>query len=153
MKLSQDVLLGLFFSVIGAVSAWIACSYPFGTSSRMGPGYFPIIVSSLLLFTGLLVLFRARLAGSGSIPTIRWRPLVLVPVAILIFGLMMEKLGLPLAVLLLVILSAAASVKFRLDWKAFAGSLVFAGLCSVVFVELLGLPIPIIGNWLQGLGF
>lgn len=153
MKLSQDVLLGLFFSIIGAVSAWIAWSYPFGTSSRMGPGYFPIIVSSLLLLTGLLVLLRARLTGSEAIPTIRWRPLVLVPVAILIFGLVMENLGLPLAVFLLVVLSATASVKFRFGWKAFAGSVAFAGLCSVVFVELLGLPIPIIGNWLQGLGF
>lgn len=153
MKLSQDVLLGLFFSVIGAVSAWIALSYPFGTSSRMGPGYFPIIISSLLVVTGLLVLLRARLGEAEAVPTIRWRPLVIVPVAILVFGLALETLGLPLAVLLLLVLSATTSVRFRLDWKAFAGAAVFAGLCSIVFVELLGLPIPIVGTWLHGLGF
>ncbi|MGK9052924.1 tripartite tricarboxylate transporter TctB family protein [Neorhizobium petrolearium] len=152
MKLSQDVLLGLFFTVVGAVSALIATHYPFGTSSRMGPGYFPIIVSNLLVVTGLLVLIRARLASSEPLPVIGWKPLVIVPAAIVIFGLVIEPLGLPLAVLLLTILSATTSVKFRLDWRAFAGSLVFAAFCSVLFVELLGLPVPIVGNWLQAVG-
>ncbi|MNT87276.1 hypothetical protein D3C72_2276730 [compost metagenome] len=58
-----------------------------------------------------------------------------------------------MAVLLLVILSAATSESFRFDLKGFAGTLAFAGLCSVVFVALLGLPIPIIGSWLQHFRF
>ncbi|CDN58247.1 Tripartite tricarboxylate transporter TctB family (plasmid) [Neorhizobium galegae bv. officinalis bv. officinalis str. HAMBI 1141] len=151
MKLSQDVLLGLFFTTIGVGSAVMAASYPFGTSSRMGPGYFPVIVSSLLVLTGILVLFRSRLT-LGAIPEIGWKPIVVVSLAILIFGLVVEPLGLPIAVFLLTVVSATTSEKFRLDWRAFAGAAAFAAFCSVLFVELLGLPVPIVGNWLQGLG-
>ncbi|CAN7705717.1 tripartite tricarboxylate transporter TctB family protein [Neorhizobium sp. LjRoot104] len=153
MKLSQDVLLGLFFVVFGVVSVSIAMSYPFGTSGRMGPGYFPVIISSLLVLTGLLVLFRAQLAQPEMLPAIRWKPLLLVPGAVVIFGLAVETLGLPLAILLLTILSATTSIKFHIGWKAVAGSLAFAALCSVVFIELLGLPIPMVGSWLPVLGF
>ncbi|MDQ0134252.1 hypothetical protein J2T08_002170 [Neorhizobium galegae] len=153
MKLSQDVLLGLFFVVFGVVSVSIAMSYPFGTSGRMGPGYFPVIISSLLVLTGLLVLFRAQLVQPEMLPAIRWKPLLLVPGAVVIFGLAVETLGLPLAILLLTILSAATSIKFHIGWKAVAGSLAFAALCSVIFIELLGLPIPMVGSWLRVLGF
>ncbi|MEN3150068.1 tripartite tricarboxylate transporter TctB family protein [Neorhizobium sp. IRAMC:178] len=153
MKLSQDVLLGLFFVVFGVVSVSIAMSYPFGTSGRMGPGYFPVIISSLLVLTGLLVLFRAQLVQPEMLPAIRWKPLLLVPGAVVVFGLAVETLGLPLAILLLTILSATTSIKFHIGWKAVAGSLAFAALCSVIFIELLGLPIPIVGNWLRVLGF
>ena len=153
MKLSQDVLLGLFFVVFGVVSVSIAMSYPFGTSGRMGPGYFPVIISSLLVLTGLLVLFRAQLAQPEMLPAIRWKPLLLIPGAVVIFGLAVETLGLPLAILLLTILSATTSIKFHIGWKAVAGSLAFAALCSVVFIELLGLPIPMVGSWLPVLGF
>ena len=153
MKLSQDVLLGLFFVVFGVVSVSIAMSYPFGTSGRMGPGYFPVIISSLLVLTGLLVLFRAQLVQPEILPAIRWKPLLLVPGAVVIFGLAVETLGLPLAILLLTILSAATSIKFHIGWKAVAGSLAFAALCSVIFIELLGLPIPMVGSWLRVLGF
>jgi hypothetical protein len=153
MKLSQDVLLGLFFVVFGVVSVSVAMSYPFGTSGRMGPGYFPVIISSLLVLTGLLVLFRSQFVQPERLPAIRWKPLLLIPGAVVIFGLAVETLGLPLAVLLLTILSAATSIKFHIGWKAVAGSLAFAALCSVVFIELLGLPIPIVGSWLRVLGF
>ncbi|CDZ26870.1 tripartite tricarboxylate transporter TctB family protein [Neorhizobium galegae] len=153
MKLSQDVLLGLFFVVFGVVSVSVAMSYPFGTSGRMGPGYFPVIISSLLVLTGLLVLFRSQLAQPEILPAIRWKPLLLIPGAVVIFGLAVETLGLPLAVLLLTILTAATSIKFHIGWKTAAGSLAFAALCSVVFIELLGLPIPIVGSWLRVPGF
>ncbi|CDZ37011.1 tripartite tricarboxylate transporter TctB family protein [Neorhizobium galegae] len=153
MKLSQDVLLGLFFVVFGVVSVSVAMSYPFGTSGRMGPGYFPVIISSLLVLTGLLVLFRSQFAQPEILPAIRWKPLLLIPGAVVIFGLAVETLGLPLAVLLLTILTAATSIKFHIEWKTAAGSLAFAALCSVVFIELLGLPIPIVGSWLRVPGF
>lgn len=153
MKLSQDLILGLFFAAVGAISASIAVTYSFGTSSRMGPGYFPLIISSLLTVTGLAVLVRSRLRSSEDLGAIRWKPLLMVSGSIALFGLLVSAIGLPLAVLLLTVLSAATSIKFRIDWKAFAGAIVFAALCSLLFVELLGLPIPLKGSLLEALGF
>ncbi|EUB99754.1 hypothetical protein PMI07_006035 [Rhizobium sp. CF080] len=149
MKIGQDSILGLFFAVIGSIALWIAIQYPFGTAGRMGPGYFPVIISSLLVLTGICVLIRSMSMSGDPFPAIRWKALTLVPAAIVVFGLAVEPLGLLPAVFLLLVLSAATSVKFRLDWKAFAGALIFAGLCAVLFVELIGLPMPVLGTWLQ----
>lgn len=153
MKISQDAALGGLFVVIGVVALLIALGYPFGTASRMGPGYFPVIISTLLTLTGAGILMRARLASSEPIRAARWLPIVIVPVAVLLFGLLVEQLGLPLAVMMLAVGTATASVKFQLSWKAAAGAAAFAAVCAVLFVELLGLPIPIVGSWLQTVGF
>ena len=152
MKLSQDIALGAFFATVGVVSASIAVSYPFGTASRMGPGYFPLIISTLLTLTGIAILMRAGFGGSGAIQPGRWLPLVVVPGAIVLFGLLIGRLGLPLAVLLLTVGAATASIRFRLSWKAAAGAVVFSVICAVLFVKLLGLFIPMVGTWLPGAG-
>lgn len=152
MKLSQDAILGTFFTTIGVVFGLIALNYPFGTAGRMGPGYFPVIVSTLLAVTGIAILMRARLATGEPVRAARWLPLVVVPLAVILFGLLVEKLGMPLAVMMLVVIAATASVKFRLNWMATAGAATFSAVCAIVFVELLGLPIPIIGTWLHAIG-
>jgi len=149
MKIGQDSILGLFFAVTGCVALWIAIQYPFGTAGRMGPGYFPVIISSLLIVTGICVVIRSISTSGDAFPAINLKALFMVPAAVVVFGLAIEPLGFLPAVLLLLVLSAATSVKFRFDWKASVGALVFSGLCTVLFVKLIGLPIPVLGTWLQ----
>lgn len=148
MKASQDVALGLFFAAIGIAAGAIALSYPIGTPSRMGPGFFPVIISVLLTVTGAATLLRARRDGSERIEAVTWRPVVLIPAMIVFFGLAIDRLGLPLSVFMLVVCSAAASVQFEFSWKAAAGAAVFSAVCALLFVKLLGLPIPLAGSWL-----
>ena len=149
MKIGQDRLLGLFLTLTGCIALSIAVQYPLGTSGRMGPGYFPTIISGLLALTGMAVIVRSIAASGAAIPAVRWKPLLLVPAAVVAFALTVEPLGLFPAVLLLLVLSAATSVRFRLDWKALAGALVFAGVCCLLFVQLIGLPMPVFDGWLQ----
>jgi putative tricarboxylic transport membrane protein len=149
MKIVQDTLLGFFFTVTGGVALLMAWQYPFGTAGRMGPGYFPVIVSGLLLVTGVCVIIRSMAASGDSLAQIRWKPLLLVPGAVIAFGLAVEPLGLFVAILLLLVISAVTSSKFRWTWKALAGALAFAGLCCLLFVQLIGLPMPLVGTWLQ----
>lgn len=149
MKIRQDSVLGLFFAITGCIALLIALKYPFGTTSRMGPGFFPVVISTLLVATGIGILIRSISASCDPFPAITWKPLVMIPAAIIVFGVAIEPLGFLPAVLLLLVLSAATSVKFRLDWKTSAGALLFAGLCTVLFVELIGLPMPVLGIWLQ----
>lgn len=152
MKPTQDAVQGGLFVAIGISALLIALDYPLGTPGRMGAGFFPVVISALLTLTGIAILARARFGSSEVISVTRWPPLVIVPGAIVVFGLLLDKLGLPLAVLLLCVGAATASVRFRLSWKAVAGAVAFSIVCGILFVWLLGLPIPVIGSWLQALG-
>jgi hypothetical protein len=54
-----------------------------------------------------------------------------------------------IALLALVLLSAAASEKFRFDWWAVLGLVGLIAFCSLVFVNGLGVPAPLIGSWFE----
>lgn len=148
MKANQDATLGIFFAVVGIFAGAIALSYPIGTPSRMGPGFFPVIIAVLLTLTGGAVLLRARRASSLSVESLTWRPVVVVPVMVVLFALLIEPLGLPLAIFVLLVGTAASSVQFEIKWKAAAGAALFSAVCAIVFVKVLGLPIPLAGSWL-----
>ena len=152
MKLTQDVVQGGLFTAIGLAALLMALQYPLGTPGRMGPGFFPVVISALLTLTGIGILARARLGTSEIIGMTRWAPIAIVTLAIVAFGFLLDKLGLPLAVLLLCVGAGTASISFELNWKAVAGAVVFSIICGVLFVTLLGLPIPLVGTWLQAPG-
>ncbi len=152
MKITQDAVQGSLFLVIGATALIIALGYPIGTPNRMGPGFFPVVISALLTLVGIAILARGVITSSEAIRVTRWLPLVIVPGAIVLFGLLLDGLGLPLAVLVLLLGAATASVRFRFDWKAAVGAVLFAAICGVLFVRMLGLPIPLIGIWVSGFG-
>jgi putative tricarboxylic transport membrane protein len=152
VKITQDAAQGGLFAIVGLAALVMALEYPVGTPGRMGPGFFPVVIAALLTLTGVAILARARLGSSAVIHVVRWSPAIIVPVAIIVFGFMLDRLGLPLAVLLLCIGAATASVRFELNWKAVAGAALFAVVCGILFVTLLGLPIPLVGNWLTALG-
>jgi len=152
VKIRQDTILGSFFIVVGVTAFLMALQYPIGTANRMGPGYFPVIVSALLGLTGAAILLRGRIGETNLVEAVRWKPLAIVTAAIVVFGLLIERLGLPLSVFVLLVLAGAASIKFAWDWRAAAAAAVFSAVCGVVFVRLLGLPIPMFGSWLQAFG-
>jgi hypothetical protein len=152
VKITQDAVQGSLFLVIGATALVMALGYPMGTPNRMGPGFFPVVVSSLLTLVGIAILVRGTLASSEVIRVTRWLPLVVVPGAIVAFGLLLDDLGLPLAVLLLIVGAATASVRFRLDWRPVAGAALFSVICGMLFVTMLGLPIPLVGSWVSVFG-
>lgn len=152
MKLSQDAVLGLIFMAIGLSALYIAIGYPLGTTSRMGPGYFPVIISLVLTGVGATLLVRSRFMASDTLTAFPLKPIVLITAAIVLFGLVVKGLGMPIAVLLLVLVAATSSLNFKLSVRALAGAVVFSALCTLIFVSFLHMSIPLFGTWLQGLG-
>jgi hypothetical protein len=71
----------------------------------------------------------------------------LVILATVLFGVLINRAGLIIALLALVLVSAAASEKFRFEWKAAAGLFVLIAFCALVFVKGLGVPMPLIDTW------
>jgi hypothetical protein len=117
-----------------------------GSAGRMGPAYFPTVLGSLLAIIGLLGIVRSFLIPGEPIGRFYMKELVLILLAILLFGILMRGAGLVPAIVVLILLSAYAGPKFRLG----EASLLAAGLsifAVVVFVKLLGLPMPALGPW------
>ena len=79
IKSRKDFASGLMFIVAGVAFAVGATSFTVGSAARMGPGYFPLLLGSLLAVGGCFVLlgsFAAKRTDGGLIGKIAWRPLL-----------------------------------------------------------------------------
>jgi hypothetical protein len=136
----NDFIAGLFFIVMAALGFWLLRDVRLGTSMRMGPGYLPTALSCLLLAVGLAMTARGLFA-SGP-PLERWylRPLVFVLGAVLLFALGIEKLGLFLAIVALVVVAAPATPESRW-YEVVVAALALAAFSTGLFIYALGLPL------------
>jgi hypothetical protein len=138
----RDFYSGLLFIVVGAIAVFIALKYPMGQASRMGPGYFPRALGTLLMFLGAISVWRSFRLPGEPIPRWKWRPILIVLGSVLIFGHIVQTAGLALSTIFLVFAASAASHEFR--WKEAAVSgVLMALLCVGVFVYALSIQLPI----------
>ncbi len=143
----KDFWTGVIFLVTGMAAMLLARDYPIGTTTKMGPGYFPMVLGGLLVLVGAMTLLRG-LARSGPAPgRLAWREILLVLAPTLLFGALLRGAGLVAAILVLVLASAYASRRFHLGVAVLLGA-GMAAFCVLVFVKALGLPIPVLGPWL-----
>jgi hypothetical protein len=140
---SKDFWSGVMLIAIGAAAVFMARDYPFGTALRMGAGFFPVVLGVILM---LFVLFFAARGLSSTVKIEgNWSPraLIVLPLAFVLFGLLMEHAGFIPAMLALLIGSAAAGTEFRIG-EVLALSVVLTAMCVALFIWALGLPYPLI---------
>src|SRR5215470_13170886 len=140
---SKDFWSGVMLIAIGAVAVFIARDYPFGTALRMGAGFFPVVLGAALVLFGLYFAARglrasARIEGNWSL-----RALIVLPLAFVAFGILMERAGFVPAMLALIVGSAAAGTEFRIG-EGLALSVLLTVMCVALFIWALGLPYPLI---------
>lgn len=146
----RDFWSGMMFIAIGLLFIALSQQYQFGTSAKMGPGYFPTVLGGLMAFLGVLICLEGM--GKHAVPTklspIGWRELILVLVAVVAFAAALPYLGMVLALAILISISALASHEFRPRDTIL--SIVFLTILSyVVFVYGLELQFPV---WPKFLG-
>ena len=145
----KDFWAGLLYLALGGAAYWIGRNYAMGSAARMGAGYFPWILSLVLMGIGALSLLRAVLREGESVEGLSVKPALMVAGATVLFGLLLERAGFVIALAGLVLVSAAASQKFRPEPRALLGAAVFIALCALVFVKALGVPMPLFGSWFE----
>src|SRR3954466_7745905 len=145
VKHPQDFWAGIFFLVVGALAVWFGRSYVFGTATRMGPGYLPTVLAWGLVGLGAFLAVRALIESGSSIESSLVRPQIFIVLAIVVFGLLIERFGLAPAVVVATVVAAFASTEMRWIETAIL-SIGLAILCAVLFVRLLGQPLAI-WNW------
>ena len=149
----RNLWSGLMFVAVGLGFAIGALDYRMGESARPGPGYFPFGLGVLLALIGAVVALRALLVRTRSeedrLEPVSWRPLVVVVGSIVVFAALLPRLGMALALPLLVLSISLAGDEFR--WK---GVLISAVVLTVgswaVFIEGLGLIIPVWPTFITG---
>lgn len=146
IKHPKDFWTGVLYLAIGAGSALASTRYGMGSAVRMGPGYFPAVLGILLAVVGLVSLVRGFLRKGAPITPFAWKSLALILGGIVLFGLLVSGAGLVVALLLLVLMSAWASVHFRLR-SALLLAVCTTAFSVLVFVKALGVPLPILGSW------
>jgi hypothetical protein len=142
----KDFWTGVLYIAFGTAAIIISRDYGMGTALKMGPSYFPVLLSSLLILIGAVSLVRSFIKQGSPFGAFALRGLVLVISSIVLFGFIVRGAGLIIALPVLVIVSSYASIRFR--WKysiaLAAGLTVF---CILVFLKGLGVPLPILGPW------
>jgi len=145
IKSQRDFVSGLMFIVVGIVFAVGATNYSMGTSAKPGAGYFPLILSVLMAILGGIVLFKSltiETEGGDPIGDIAWRPLIVIVVAIAVFGATINWLGLVIAVPILILISSLAGDEFK--WLGvLVNSIVLTLFSWLIFVVGLKLTIPL----------
>lgn len=143
IKSPKDFWAGLMFIGVGLFFlVWAATHYQIGTAVRMGPAYFPILLGGLLAFLGALVLVESFAMEGPPVPTFSFRPLILISVACVAYGYLMKPLGLVLATVALVVISAYGGHEFK--WKeVIILSVALVVFSVLVFVKGLTLPFPL----------
>lgn len=146
----RDFGAGVMYMVIGLFFAVMATQYPMGTPAKMGPGYFPFYLGILMFLLGLLVAVKAfgAKAAIESIPKFHWRIIAQITGAVVLYGLLLPRLGFLIAVVVLVFVSASASKEFT--WKGTAINAAFlVAFTYSVFVLGLKLQFPLLPAFLQ----
>lgn len=138
----RDIAAGAVFAVIGAGALLIGSGYDMGRAARMGPGYFPAILGGLLVALGAGIALDGLKGAAASLPRIAWRPLVWTVSSVVLFALLIDRGGLIVSTVGLVILSRVARPGHGpLETAALA--LILSGLCAAVFHFGLGLQFPL----------
>jgi hypothetical protein len=150
IKSPKDFWTGVFYLAFGALALWIARDYPLGSAGRMGPGYFPIALSLLLMALGAYVLMKGLTREGEPLGQFAWRVAFVVLVATVAFGYLLERAGLIIALFVLISGSALASMNSRYDWKTALYAVGLGVFCVLVFVKGLGVAMPLFGSWLGG---
>ena len=144
---TREVACGAIFLVTAGLFAYGTTDLPMGSSIRMGPGYFPLMLAVVLGVLGGLILFKGLGRQPSPIGAIPWRGLLFILAGPIIFGLTVRGLGLAPAVGLVAAIAALASSRAT---PVMIASIVvgLVAFCVIVFSYGLGLPYALIGPWL-----
>lgn len=143
LRNNKDFWAGIMLIATGAASIFIARDYPFGSTLRMGPGYFPSVLGGILVLFGIYVMViglrrSEKIQGHCSL-----RALIVLPLSLVAFGLLMKHAGFIPALAVLIFGSASAGKEFNFA-EVLLLTVILTGLSVAVFIWGLGLPYPLI---------
>lgn len=138
----KDVASGLMFILVGAIGLFLMTGFDFGSTVRPGAGFFPIVLSVLLMLIGVAVSGWGLLRHTNPIDRIALRPLILISCAVCSFALGIETLGLVPSVILAAIIASYGWPNYGAVPRILL-AICLAAFSALLFVVALNLPIAL----------
>ena len=146
----RDLGAGLFFVAVGLLYfVYTLQTLTIGRALQMGPGYLPIVLSSIMTLIGVIVLVKAfTRANHMEIGKVPWRAVIMITASIVFFGFFLRELGMLPTVFATSMLACLSSEQIKTSTSLIvsAGMAVF---CSIVFLYGVKLTIPLFGSWIM----
>jgi len=142
IRAPKDFWSGVMFIAFAATALLAARGYSLGAAGKMGPGYFPVMLGSVLALIGLILVVRSFVIDGEAITRIQIVPLAIIAAAVVAFGVLLQPLGLVLSLALVTVVSAFASRESK-PLEVAALTCVLAAFAAGVFVYGLRLPLPL----------
>jgi hypothetical protein len=142
-----DAAVGILFILVGLIFGAKSLEMEIGTSLRMGPGYFPLVLSGLLILLGGIIVASSFRSVAEEMSAHAWRGMLFILPAPIFFGLTVRGLGFVPSIFLTTLIAALASLKMKLP-SALLLAVAVTVFCTLVFSYALGLPFRRFGPWL-----
>lgn len=139
-------LCGALLALTGAFFAYQSLGLDIGTSLRMGPGYFPLVLSGVLILLGLVILVQATRVSGEPMGPIAWRGLFFILPAPIFFGLTVRGLGFVPSLFLTCLIASFASMRMK-PLAAIVLAAAITVFSVIVFSYALALPYQRFGPW------
>ena len=160
IKSQKDFFSGLMFTSVGVAFALGASTYSVGEGSRMGPGYFPLVLGILLAALGGFIIFESLVVETEDgepIGSWSWKPLGFIIGSNVVFGILLAGLprfGIPsfgLIVGIYALTFVASMGGDEHNWKEVVVlSTILAIMSYLAFIVLLKLQFPVWPSFITG---
>jgi hypothetical protein len=144
IKSQEDFWAGLMFIGFGLLAVVVARDYPFGSTMRMGPGYFPTVLGGLMIVMGAIISIRSTWVTGEGIRRFGWRGLFFLSLAFATYGFLIDTMdvGFVISIAAVVLLSTLASREFNWVESLWLAALLVLGTVAV-FIWGLDMPYPL----------
>jgi hypothetical protein len=100
------------------------------------------VLGGLMVVLGAIIFFQSFVVKGQKVSAMSFRPLFFIILGLLLFGYLLESVGLVIALALLIVISALAGYQFKLKEALILSALLIV-FSALVFVKGLGLPFPL----------
>ncbi|MCC7425632.1 MAG: tripartite tricarboxylate transporter TctB family protein [Alphaproteobacteria bacterium] len=137
-----DLAAGIMLIAISVIGYILNLEHPMGTARRMGPGYLPFLTFLILVTLGTLLVIRGL--RSGPTPIGKWavKETLVILGALIVFGIIIERLGIIIAILVTVMIAGFAEAKYN-PLRTAGGAVALVAICVGIFVWGLDIRLPL----------
>lgn len=139
--LNLRFLVSVALVAVGIVGVVVGLDYDMGTARRMGPGFFPVVLSGLLVALAAIEGITCLIKREDS-PPLDLRPMVAMLASVLGFAVAIVMFGLIPAFFASTFIATLAERRYGL-WPALALSFGMCVFAWIIFDQMLSMPIPL----------